>query len=151
MKRKTIAIVTLLFTSFFSLPVSVLAQGNTGLGCGDDSFGIIAKALCSLQGGQGNANANAVIVGGQFNRIISAVVGLMTVIAAIWFIFQFITAGYQWISSGGDKNNLNMARDKITNSLIGLIIVVAAWIVIGLIGTILGLDILNPGKILQNL
>lgn len=143
MKRKlTIPII------FF---ISLLTVGATnvfadGIGCGDE-FGFIAKALCGIK----NDDKGNGTVGIQLNAVVSTIVGVMTVVAAIWFIFQFIIAGYQWISSGGDKNNLQQARDKITNSLIGLIIVVAAWIVIGVIGQILGISILNPGDILINL
>lgn len=115
-----------------------------GIGCGE-GFGPIAQILCPIKKGD-----NAV-VGEQLNKVISVIIGVMTAVAAIWFIFQFIIAGYQWIQSGGDKNNLTQARDKITNSFIGLVIVVSAWIVIGVIGGVLGLSILNPGEILLNL
>lgn len=141
MKRKLI--ITIIFF------ISLLTVGATnvfadGIGCGEE-FGFIAKALCGIEKGEDAK------VGIQLNAVVSTIVGVMTVVAAIWFIFQFITAGYQWISSGGDKTNLQQARDKITNSMIGLIIVVSAWIIIGVIGKIVGLDILNPGQILINL
>lgn len=133
-----IAFITLYFIGI--IPV----WAADGLGCGE-GFGFIAQILCPIKKG------DTAVVGGQLNTLISTIIGVMTVVAAIWFIFQFITAGYQWISSGGDKNNLQQARDKITNSVIGLVIVVAAWIVIGVIGKIIGLDIINPGQILINL
>lgn len=113
-----------------------------GLGCGS-GFGPIAEILCK--------KSDTETTGIQLNKVMGMIVGLMTAIAAIWFIFQFIIAGYQWIQSGGDKNNLEQARNKITNSLIGLIIVVAAWIIMGIVGKILGIDILNPGKMLLDL
>lgn len=124
-----------------------MAEGGIGCGAG---FGPIAEALCNISG-NGKEDASKTVVGNQLNKLVSTIIGLMTAVAAIWFIFQFITAGYQWISSGGDKNNLTAARDKITNSLIGLIIVVSAWIVMGVLGRIIGLEILNPGKILLDL
>ncbi len=138
--RNKIIISFITFITFFSYSTTVaLAQG---IGCGE-GFGPIAKILCG--------NKDNSVVGEQLNKIISTIIGVLTSVAAIWFIFQFIIAGYQWIQSGGEKSNLDQARDKITNSLIGLIIVVVAWIVMGVIGKILGLDILNPGKLLQNL
>lgn len=139
MKKINTTIIT--FIALFTIGVTRVFAAGIGCGIG---FGPIAEALC----GKG---ADAATAGGQLNKVISTIIGVMTAVAAIWFIFQFITAGYQWISSGGDKTNLQQARDKITNSMIGLIIVVSAWIIIGVIGKIVGLDILNPGQILINL
>ncbi len=79
----------------------------------------------------------------------SAIVGFMTVVAGLFFIFQFVIGAIQWIASGGDKAGLQQARDKITNSLIGLTIVVVAIALISAIGTFLGLEILNPAKFIE--
>lgn len=138
-------LLTIIFIAYIMfLPTVSLAED--GIGC-SSGLGPIAEALCKA--GKGDPSNTA--AGTQLNKVISTIIGVMTAVAAIWFIFQFIIAGYQWIQSGGEKNNIEQARDKITNSLIGLIIVVSAWIIIGVIGKILGLNILNPGEILINL
>jgi len=134
-----ITIITIIF------PITVLAAppgSDKGLGCGG-GFGVIADILCQ--------NSDKATVGLTLNKVVSTIIGFLTIIAALWFLFQFIIAGFQWIGAGGDKNNTTAARDKITNSLIGLLIVVIAWAVIGVVGKVLGLDILNPGEILQTL
>lgn len=136
------------------LTISLLLQSSSvtlaqGLGCGD-GFGPFAKIFCPDKQTIDKDTA-AIQAGTQLNRMISTIIGVLTAVAAIWFIFQFIIAGYQWIQSGGEKSNLEQARDKITNSLIGLILVVGAWIIIGIIGKIIGLEILNPGSILLDL
>lgn len=143
MKLKILLII--IFAAFIILHPTV-SQAADGIGC-SGGFGPIADALCNASKGDAANTA----VGTQLNKVISTIIGVMTAAAAIWFIFQFIIAGFQWIQSGGEKNNLEQARDKITNALIGLIIVVSAWIVMGVIGKIFGLEILNPGSILQNL
>jgi hypothetical protein len=84
------------------------------------------------------------------NEVISVIVGLLTVIAGIWFIFQIIIAGYQWLSSGGDKASVAAARDKLTYSVIGLVIVVMAFAIVSVIGTIFGIDFLQPGTTISN-
>lgn len=144
--RKTINTFLILITLAILNPSYSFAQG---LGCGE-GFGGIAKIFCPSNTSLGK-DAAAKETGIQLNKLISTIIGVMTVVAAIWFIFQFIIAGFQWIQSGGEKNNLEQARDKITNSLIGLIIVVSAWIIIGVIGKILGLDIINPGKVILDI
>jgi hypothetical protein len=86
-----------------------------------------------------------------FNKFISGTIGLMTIIAAIWFIFVFITGAVGIISSGGDKAALETARKKITSGLIGLVVVVAAVFTIELIGWLIGFDlILNPAEFVIN-
>ena len=90
-------------------------------------------------------------VGNVFNKVVSGFIGFLTLIASLWFGLQIILSGYDWISSGGDKGKIETARNKITYSIIGLTIVVSAWVIISLIGKMLGLDILNPGSIFPNL
>lgn len=119
------------------------SNSTQGLGCGG-GFGPLAEFLCK-EGLEG------LEVGNRLNTVISGLIGFLTTIAGLWLIFQLIVAGYQWINAGGDKNNIEAAQKKIYHSIIGLIVVVLAWVIIAIIGTLLGLDILNPGKILQNL
>lgn len=77
-------------------------------------------------------------------KVISGIIGVMTIAAAIWFMFQLLIGGIGWLSSGGEKAKLTEARDRITHAFIGLIIVVAAWGIIALTGQFLGgFDILN--------
>lgn len=85
--------------------------------------------------------------------IVSAVIGVMTIAAAVWTLFQIIIGGISWITAGGDKSKLQTARDKITNALIGLIIVVAGWAILALAGQFLGWDniLLGDTDILENL
>lgn len=84
---------------------------------------------------------------------VSSIIGIMTIAAAIWFIFQFLTGGFFWITSGGDKQKLHEARERITNAFIGLIIVIAGWAVLALAGQFFGYDILitKPENVIKQL
>lgn len=73
-----------------------------------------------------------------FTEIISTAIGLITIIAIIWFIFTFITGAIGIIASGGDKQALESAKKKITTGLIGLVVVIVAIFVFDLIGYLLG-------------
>lgn len=77
---------------------------------------------------------------------LSMLIGLMTVVASIYFIFNFLLAAVSWVTAGGDAGKIQSARDRIIQSTIGLVIVVAAYGVIGLIGTVLGIEILQPAE-----
>lgn len=130
-------IYSLLFTS------QVFAQGSSeGLGCGG-GFGPIAEALCGV--------ASEEVVGQRLNILLSGIIGFMTLVAGLWFVFQLIRAGYRWIGAGGDKQAVEDAISGIRNALLGLIVVVSAWILAGLVGKMLGFDILNPGQLIIDL
>src|SRR3989344_1131532 len=86
-----------------------------------------------------------------FNNIISSVIGLITIIAGIWFVFLLITGAIGIMSAGGDKAAMEEARKRITTGLIGLIVVVAGIFLVDLIGGFLGLDILQPAQQIINL
>jgi len=89
----------------------------------------------------------------QVTNAVSAIVGFMTIAGSIWFLFQLLFGGYEWISSAGDVKKLTTARQRIMNGFFGLIIIVAAWIIIATVGQFLGFDILvgDPGKIIDQL
>jgi len=147
----TINIIVALLLLLGSLPViaaNATSNSTQGIGCGG-GFGPLADFLCDLSGKPPGTTNTTVEVGGKFNKAMSGIIGFMTIIAGLWFIIQFITAGIQWLGAGGDKNSLEQARNKIVNSIIGLIIIVSAWVIVGIIGGMLGLNILNPGAALN--
>ncbi len=84
-------------------------------------------------------------------NVISAIVGILTVCAGLWFILQFFIGAFGWLTSGSDKASLENAQKKLTNSVIGLVIVVAAIFIIEIIGNLLGLKILQPGDFILNM
>lgn len=65
------------------------------------------------------------------------------IIGVLIFFFIIIIGAIQWISSGGDKNALEEAKHKITNALVGIIILFAVFAVIKLIENFFGVSILT--------
>jgi hypothetical protein len=86
-------------------------------------------------------------------KIVSTIIGVLTIAGGIWFLFQFIIGGFNWITSGGDKAKLQSARDRITNAFIGLVVLVGGWAILALAGHFFGVDFLinNPGTIINQL
>ena len=76
-------------------------------------------------------------------RIVSGMINLVLVVAAIVFFFILVIGGIRWITSGGDKANTEAARNQITAALVGLVIVFAAWAIIQLVQTFFGINILG--------
>jgi hypothetical protein len=80
---------------------------------------------------------------GDIGQLISAIVGTLLIISALLAFFYLILGGIQWITSGGDKAAMEAARNKITHAIVGLIIVGAAWAVMLLVQSFLGVTIIG--------
>ncbi|MCJ7829489.1 hypothetical protein MUP50_00145, partial [Patescibacteria group bacterium] len=104
-----------------------------------EGFGPWAKAAATLTetGNPGIILAN----------ILTNILGVMTIGAGIWFLFQAIIAGYNYMNAAGDKTRIENAGRKLTNSLVGIAIVVAAYGLIAILGTFLGVKFLELGAI----
>lgn len=67
---------------------------------------------------------------------ISVLINVFAVVAGVWVIFNVILAGYIYLTSSGDSGNHEKARTQITNSVIGLLLIVMSYTIGGLIGLI---------------
>lgn len=78
-----------------------------------------------------------------FQSFIPNLITLGLIIGVIFFLFILIIGAIQWISSGGDKNALEGARSKITNAIVGIVVLFAVFAVLKLVGDFLGITILT--------
>jgi predicted anti-sigma-YlaC factor YlaD len=88
---------------------------------------------------------------GLFERALSLSIGVMTVVAGIWYMFQFFSGALAWLSAGSDKNAIQGAQKKLLDATTGLVIIVLAYVLISIIGRIVGFDVLNPASIINSL
>lgn len=95
------------------------------------------------------SNANTPIQ--TFASIISTSIGVISIIAFIYFTFNLFIGALNITTAGSDKASVENARKKITNSLIGLVVTISAIFIIGLIGRILGLDFLNFANLITQI
>lgn len=75
--------------------------------------------------------------------LISAAIGAAFLIAFLLVFVMLVWGGIQWITSGGDKENTQKARDRITHALVGLAIIAGAWALMKVIEFFFGIDILG--------
>lgn len=79
--------------------------------------------------------------GKALGSLISSLVGALFIAGFLLSFVYLIMGGISWISAGGDKTKLEAARDNITNSIIGIIIVGAAFALTSLVASFFGFDI----------
>lgn len=77
------------------------------------------------------------------SSIVPVVIQVVLIVAAVVAFIFLIIGGIKWITSGGDKQQVETARGTITAALIGLLIVFAAWALIKLLGYFFSVDIMN--------
>ena len=102
-------------------------------------------------GNLGLENRNAYDAPAIFASAMSTTIGVISVVAIIWFLVQLLTGAVAIIGSGGDKAKNEQARAKITSGLTGLIVVIAGVFITDLVGTIFGFPILDIANSILNL
>ncbi len=78
------------------------------------------------------------------SQFISNMIGFLTILAGILFMLYFFFSALQWATAGSDEGKVESAKKQMTNGAIGLIIVILAYGIIAALGSIVGLDILDP-------
>lgn len=84
-------------------------------------------------------------------KVLSNVIGVLTLVAALWFLIQIVIAGYNFITSQGDSQKIQQTQQRIINSIIGLALVVFSVGFLSLIGHLLQIDFLQIDQIITNL
>lgn len=76
-------------------------------------------------------------------KMITVALNIALIAVSLIFFFVLIFGGLKWITSEGDEKKLTAARNQVTNALIGLVIVFAAWAIVALLGSIFNINILK--------
>ena len=77
-----------------------------------------------------------------FQDLIPRIVGLAFLVGVLVFFFIMITGAIQWITSGGDKAGIESARGKITNAIVGVVILLSLFALLKVIEDFFGINIL---------
>lgn len=101
---------------------------DTRLGGDCTGFGSICKIT-----GAGNALA-------KISDVVSTVIGFITILGGIYFMLQFLIAGFEYITAAADKNKLQSAQHRMMHALIGLIVIVSTYAITAMFAEVLGFD-----------
>ncbi len=86
---------------------------------------------------QGSAQATSSDL--LLQTFISSIIGVISIVAIIWFVFILISGGMSYLGAGADKAAVESARKRMTNGLIGLLITLFGIFLINLVGELFGI------------
>lgn len=69
--------------------------------------------------------------------LISNVVRLVTIAGGIWMFGNLLVAGFMYLTAGGETEKVNKAWAMIYQSMIGLVVIVGAFAITGVISLLL--------------
>ncbi len=73
------------------------------------------------------------------NRLIANVIRLVFTVSAILVVFMILFGAFQWITSGGDKEAVGKARQRITYAIIGIVLLSLTFVILRVLGQILNI------------
>jgi len=102
------------------LPASALAFNPLGTACN----GVSGSSVCDQNSTQQSSQSSNPVVTliAKAGRIISIVIGIVAVI-------MIVVSGLSLIISGGNAEEVTKAKNRIINSIIGLVIAALAWVI----------------------
>lgn len=69
-----------------------------------------------------------------FSNFVQTVVAL----AGVALFIMFVVAGFTFLFAGGDQKKMEQARGTLTNAVVGLVVVVAAYLIVRIISVFTG-------------
>ncbi len=129
--KKIIFSTLLSLTLIFFASQSVLAQSVFG----------------PIEAPQGVSQLNDDAGGIGLLLFISNMIKMLSIVAGIWVMFNFVIAGFTYITSAGDSGAYSKIGEKLSFSVTGLLLIVAAYTITGVISLLIFGDatyILNP-------
>lgn len=126
MKKLLLTVAGLASYPFLAVPA--LAQGVDP--CTQSGENDISAALCKITGD----NAGVII-----RNIVVFIIVIAVIIAIIYLLY----GGIKWVTSGGDKEKVESARNHITAAIVGLIIVFLSIFLVSVILSLFGINLGN--------
>jgi hypothetical protein len=112
-KKLMTGLLTLLLGGLFLVPSLALAQWG-------ESTGFFPSNLISFGGG-------------SLQTLVRSVINVLLIIAGVVAVVYLIIGGYQYVTSAGNAEQAAAGRTTVLNAIIGLVIILAAFLVINFV------------------
>jgi hypothetical protein len=85
----------------------------------------------------GNSPASLSDLEVLFQRVISIALGL----GGIVLFIMLVVGGFKYLTSGGDPKAVESAQKTLTSAILGLVLLLSAYLILKLIGNFTGIDL----------
>lgn len=114
MKKLKLIITTLVLGLSLFVPATALAQNKT--------------AIC--EGVGKTAGASDCSGASSLDGIIKTVINVMSMVVGVIAVIMIIIGGIKYVTSSGDSNNVNSAKNTILYAIVGLVVVALAQVIV---------------------
>lgn len=76
-----------------------------------------------------------------FECLFANILQVIVTIAGLAFFFMFISGGFKYLTSNGDEKKLAAASSTLTMAIIGLVGVIASWLIMNFIQKFTGVNV----------
>jgi len=76
--------------------------------------------------------------GATIAKLINPLISNVLIISGLFAFFTIIFAGFAYITASGDKGKIEQAQNMLNYGILGLIVVVAAFLITRIIGAVFG-------------
>lgn len=73
--------------------------------------------------------------------VLKNIINLLAPAAGIAFFIMLLVGGFQFVNSGGDPKAAGQARTTLTYAILGIILVVASWLILKIIADVTGVKV----------
>jgi len=79
----------------------------------------------------------------MLGQTLSNVLTLLLIGAGVAFFFMFVIGGIKWILSAGDKEKIEGAKKQISSAIVGLVLILLVFAVVGLFNILFGINLVE--------
>ncbi len=130
--KKLLKTVIFVWSMFYLVSTEALAQGGAGIGITQP------KVNGGVPAGASSQQAPALL-----SVVIRNAIALIFAFSSIIFVFIFFWGVVDWIWAAGDKEGIAKARAKITQSIIGLVLLSLSFAIMAIISQITSIKLLG--------
>ena len=88
-------------------------------------------------------NAAVTPAAGIMALVLNNLITLALSIAGLYFFYNLVRGGYEWISAGGDKEAAQKARIRLTNAVVGIVVTFSVFALVKVVEYFFGFNILS--------
>jgi hypothetical protein len=125
-KKQVLSGITSAATVFLAAATPVMAE--------------ITNPVISPKLGSNSAAANS---GDTFASYFITIWRALIVIGALALLFNLINGAIEWVTAGGEKGKVEHARQKMTNAVVGMVILASTFAIISFISNLFGFNLLQ--------